>query len=492
MKTFPILTVAALFAGLLSAQNPNSILLSPKTGESSRSGSGGTSLRSISARSVAVVTPTPAYNHSAELFLPQLAWQTMAGDEDGDADVYTPQLMTGIDAILVTPYEWDRTLQQPVPRTRPIDARDVFISPATDVGTVVSGAPGLRKGDCGTIVRTPAGNGQVMHFITAEQIIAALGLVYQQNGQPITAQDLNLDGIAVDRDRAIYLSFEDTHALRRGPVLFPLEDGGVAVIPPGGWAPDTRGNVASVIADSGAIVLSEAQVDAMVVNAGVASSNGACVNAIGDNDGLEIDPNGGTFVATWNGINFNVPNLLFCGERLTCCGVLTTRLGGQIARVNATDLARACGAGATDGTQVGLRANLEGGSLDGLAVLEREPCRFVVHTSTPTGLGGMVSIDIGTNLAVPNAVLFLGLGALPVSPSVNARGFWPNSVCFPEIYLGAVTGFSFGVAFAPDGWGGRVATFGPVGLPAVAQGVVFQAATIVGADVEFSTPMTMH
>ena len=492
-KILQTLSFAALCSSVLPAQGPASMLFSPKQEETTRSGSGGTSLAEIQRNAVAMVTPTPALAHSAELFMPDLAWQTMIGDEDADGDVYTRHLTGGIDAVLVLPYVWNPVLQQPVPRSGPIDARDVFISPVEDVGVAVSGAPGLRKGDCGTIVRIGGANGQVMHFIRAEQIIQALGLV-DANGQSITPAELNLDGIAVDKDRNILLTFEETQLLRRnlgaGPVTFTLEDGGIAMIPWNGWTPDVRGNVASVVAWSGVIVGSEAGVDAMVANAKPADAAGGCPVEIGDTDGLEVDPNGGAFTVTWLGNGYSIPNLLFCGEKLSGAGVLSMAGGGSIALVNGTALANACGA-ATLGDQIGLAPAAGTGSLDGLAVLDREPCRFVVKTSTPTGLGGVVAFDIGTNLPVPNTVLFLGVGALPVSPSVDARGFFPTSVCFPEIYLNAITGFPVALGLGPDGWGDRFVSWA-FGLPMIAPGVVAQAATIFAGNIEFSTPITVH
>jgi len=493
----PRITTICFFlatASPLAAQGTHSLLFSPRGPEESRSGSGGTVLRILQPRSVANVTPQPGCNQSAEKFAPAIGWQTLIGDEDNDGDAHTPDLMRAIDAVLVKPYERDPNSQLLVARSSPVNWFDVYVSPKRAVGTFVSGAPGLRPGDCGTYVRTSAaGNGQVRYFIRAEQIITAFGILDPQTQQQIEPHQLNLDAITVDGDRNIFLSFEDNHMLQVTVagvvVLLPLTDGGVAWLPPGAWTPNGRGNVGTVMPMSGRIALSEFAVDGLVAAAGPADQAGACPSTIGDTDGLAIDPNGGGFTVNWNGVANVLPNLLFAGETLTGGCVLTTAAGGSIAVVNGCPLATACGAGAvTDGTAMGLNASGTVNSLDGLVSLNHEPCRFVIGSSTPLGLGGPIVVDIGTNLPFPLVALGVGFGTPPISPSIDFAAWFANTQCFPELYN--VTPV-FLLPLGADGFGDFTASFTAV-APFVPGGLLFQAAGIHGGSVHLSSPATIH
>lgn len=497
MKTFATLISATLLAGAAPSQDPAALLLSTKQTETTRSGSNGSAVLSqLEPNSVSLLTPNAQCFHSAEKFAPSLGFQTIAGDENADGTVFAPDLMGGVDAVLVKPYCWDSEAGA-TPRVDPINWFDVYVSPTKDVGTFVSGAPGLRRGDCGLFRRTGAGNGRVEHFIRAEQIIEALGIVDPQTNQRLDVDDLNLDGIEVDLQRNIFLTLEDDHTVRLivGGVLttFLLRDGDVVRIAPGAWTPDARGNVGAVLANRGQIVLREAGVDGMVANAMLADVSGACPTTIGDTDAIAMDPNGGLFQTTWDNQLLMLPNLLLAGETLTGAGVISTAFGGTIANVNGCLLAEPCVAAGTPSTgeRMGLAPSGAVGSLDGLTTLHTEPCRFVLDSPTPDGLGGPIEVHIGTNLPVPAAVLFWGIGALPVSPSMDFTAFAPGTICFPEIYPAVLASPGVVRPFAPDGFGGRVARLGPVVAPIIAPGIVFQAATFNGGWIQLSSPITL-
>ena len=488
------LCLTLLAATSLPAQNQSSLLFSPRSPEETRSGSGGTVLRTLQPRAIASVTPRPGGNVSAEKYAPAIGWQTLVGDEDNDGDAHTPGLMGAIDAVLVKPYEFDPANQAFVARTTPIDWLDVYISPKRRVGTFVSGMPGLRPGDCGTYVRTSGGgNGQVRHFLRAEQIINAFGIWDPQLQTPLRPDQLDLDAIAVDQLGNIFLSFEDDHELRLvvggAVVTIILADGGIAWLPPGAWTPDSFGNVATVTPMSGRIAFGEPGVDGMVIASSVTDQTGMCPTQIVDTDGLAIDPNGGTFTTVWDGVAVTLPDLLFSGETLTGGAVLSTMAGGSIATVNGSALAAPCGAGTiTDGTQMGLSPSGVVDSLDGLASLDQEPWRFVVGSSTAIGLGGTITIDIGTNVPFPMIWLGVGVGTWPVSPSVDFRTWFPNTRCFPELY-----NISPATTLVPvaDGFGGFTASFTTF-APVVPGGLVFQAAGVYSASVHLSSPATIH
>jgi hypothetical protein len=480
----------------VSAQHkPASLLFTPKKVETTRSGSNGTILATMTERAIGTVTPGGAEcRYSAEKFAPAVAQQTLLGDEDADGDVHTDRLMEGIQALLVKPYGWDRRNRRPVARTRGIDLRDVYITPIKAPGTNVSGAPGLRPCDSGAIVA----NGQIEHFITGEQIIDAFGMVDAQR-RKLTPDQLRLDAITVDRDLRIYLSFEDDHILSlqcgAGNVIYTVKDGAIVVIPAAAWTLDARGNVGAVAPHRGMIALTEAQVDLMVTNAKMTDVGNNCLSAAVDVDGLSLDPRGGTFPVSFCNQAFQLPNLLFSAESMTGAGVASTRNGGEIANVNGCALAGSCGVGPSTGHQMGLAATTSVGSLDGLVTLDEEPCRFVIGTPNAKCLNtANCEWHIGTNLNVPAVWLYAGNGGLPISLGLDfASTFAMPTDCFPDIFPQAFTFGPIVVPMAADGWGGRTGVLGPFALPAAIapNGLLAQAVVNVNGRWQLSTPITM-
>jgi hypothetical protein len=474
------------------------LLVTPDTAETTRSGSNGTSLATLHHNALAVVTPNAIAAYSAEVYARPSTLQTLAGDDDGDGDVYTPDFTGGIDAILVTPWDFDPQLGYR-PRLLPVTVESVYFSPRQDLGTFVSGAPGLRKGDCGRFVRTPAGNGRVEHFIKAEQIIAALGMYDPVTNQPLTPADIDLDGITVSQDRDIFLTFAADHSLRLrvGPgagalVNFFLQDGGIAVIPGSAWLPSTTGVVGAVTAQRGLIALGEADVNVLLVNAAATNNAGMCVGLAGDTRDLGVDFDGGTFAINWGGQVLTFRDLLIATETLTGCGVITTRGGGNIAFVNGQPLARACGTGPTIGIQMGMAASATMGCLSGLETLLIEPAWLVLGSPTRTPLGGPVQVDVGTNLPLPGVLLGFGLATLPVSPSVSFAPWSPGNLCFPELYPTILPNPMFGVPMAAGAGNARFGTWGIPASPVIPQGVLMQACGVTAAGIQLSTPITLH
>lgn len=487
-----LLTTLACTAALV-AQQPSCLLFSTTGHEQTLSGSNGTSLCQLGDRAIGFVTPT-ANAYSAEKFGPALAFQTLAGDENADGSTYAADLMGAIDAITVLPYQWHPEFGAQ-PRTRPVNLLECYVSPSIDVGTAVSGAPGLRRGDCGVITRIGALNGQVRYFVRAEQLIDALGMFDPQTQQPLAPQDIDLDAITVSCDRDIFVSFDKDHSVRLriggGLSNFVLHDGGVACIPAAAWTPNARGEVAGVLPNRGVIVFSEARVDAMVTAAVIADVAGGCPNAIEDTEGLAIDPLGGGFNLQWGNQVLPMPNLLLSGEKLSGAGVISSRAGGVIANVNGQALGRACGAGPTDGGQMGLRVSGNVEHLGGLETLAREPAWFAIDSATPTGLGGVITVDVGTNLPVAMVFLGYGLAALPVSPSMSFAPWSPTAQCFPELYLAILGHAPVPVALAAGGPTTRFGTF-TANAPVIAPGILFQAVTATAGGLELSTPVTIQ
>ncbi|MCA8978007.1 MAG: hypothetical protein KDC98_24995 [Planctomycetes bacterium] len=341
--------VAILAAGTTAQQpqQPHAALFTPSSAEETRSGSAGTVLRGLNARTIAVVTPEPSLRYSAEKLSGDLGFRSLAGDEDGDGSLTNLHLGQEIDAVTVLPYEGDGLAG--IPRTTPVSLYETFISPRRDHYTFVSGGDGLRKGDCGRFVRTAAGNGQVEYFITAEQIIAALNMIDPSTGRQLVADDINLDAITVSLDRHVYLSFADDHVLqlsRDGTTgNYLLADGAIAVIPGPTWNPTSDGRVAAVTPASGQIVFSESAVDTMVDNSNIADVTAGHPTHIDDTTGLAIDiDTASQFLHYWHNAagytNYYLDHLLISGESLSGCGVISTINYGSIGTLNAVPFPR--------------------------------------------------------------------------------------------------------------------------------------------------------
>jgi hypothetical protein len=341
-------------------------------------------------------------------------------------------------------------------------------------------------------------DGRIRHFIRGEQIIRALGMINSQN-RPLSPKEISLDAITVDRNDAIYLSFEKDHTLRLycggGLSNFTMRDGAVAVILPSYWSKTATGDVLAVANRRGRIILTETRIDAMQANAKIADAAGACPTACLDVDGLAIDRRGGTFTAVWCKTKMVLPNLLYSTEAYTGAGVASTRNNGEIAKMNGCELAQGCTAAATptDGKQMGLKPGAKVSNIDALVTLDREPCRFVLGTPSVKSLGGPCTWHVGTNMNVAAVLLYAGNGAIPVSPSTNfTAAFGLPTDCFPHVFGNVFTFGPIVIPMVADGWGGRVGTLGPFAVPAAVapNGLISQAFVVHNGKWQLSTPMT--
>lgn len=446
------LAVAAL-APLAGAQQ--SLTFTTFKNERTLSGSSGTILTSITPEDVAIVTPSSTLP-SAEKFLSHMNRNTLAGDGNLDANHYASPLAMKVDALQICP-----------PATGlPHTARELYIS--TRVAMPCAGGGVIDPGD----VHGVAIGATMTPMIDDMQIRNALGIT------PNTPT-FNVDAFTRDAAGAIYLSFEQDVPILLGTQM--LLDGGVAMIPASAltW---TGCAVTGVVPNSGLIAFNENFANLMVVNASVSDNTGNFVQVIFDLDGLEIDPNGGTFPIP--GTTLSAPNLLFSGEYLTGGGILSTAGGGSIAVINGAPMATPFGSGPTDGSQVGLFP-FNVGSLNGLA-LSSPTCRFITDTSTPV-LTTPGPINFTAGGADPGAPVFFyarifgASGPGSIQPSIAV----PNP-CFPEWFLFNTFLFSL----PADGLGiASVTAFYSGGVPAGAT-VVLQAVTPKTGGLSLSAPLT--
>jgi hypothetical protein len=183
-------TVATAVAAAAAAQAPD-MLVTYSLPEQTLSGSGGTVLRFLRPNEICHLewSNGPCASPSAEKWAPRTCFHTMAGDEDGDGRYWNATIFGTIDAVCV-----------PVatsPIANGVNARTAFFSPSVAMGINISGAPGLRPGDVGRIVRDAGGfEGQVEYFMRQEQFNQALGL-------PLTSA-IDVDAIAFQPGLGVY------------------------------------------------------------------------------------------------------------------------------------------------------------------------------------------------------------------------------------------------------------------------------------------------
>ncbi len=474
--TLLLATATVSFATSAVAQSVNmkGMLYTISGREFTLSGSGGLPMRLISSMDVALTKKGFPCKQSAEKWAPTSGYNTLAGDENGDAVHWNPALMGQIDAVFCK--------QKPSFFGR-VNMRNTYISPSIYMGTAVSGGPGFRPGDVGAIVRNGFGDGQIEYFMRTEHIMKSFGIVTPQ---------INLDAVTQDSAGNIYLSLENdqkVEVLYNGALTWlPMRDGAVGMIPASTINYDGFGNVVNVAAKRGIILLKEGLVDKMTQNSHLADRVGTCIQLCIDTDALSIDPSNTTNQTFWGTSVVKYSNLAIAAEGYTGGGIITTLGNGQILTVDGCKIGTLCNAGATMGPQIGLRPNTTVGGIyshvNGLHIVNRAPCRFTLDTATAvTTSPSTIQIDVGSP-AGSTPYLLLGFGATGAG-TVSSSSPWmfgPN--CFPDIY-----GFVFGLGAIPtdsQGFGSRTFTGVPPGS------FLFQSVLIsTSGAIELSNPVTL-
>lgn len=471
---FAVLTLAAA-----AAAQGNNALIAFSQPEIALSGSGGTVLRFLQPNEVALLqwgTTAGCANLSAEKWAPRTAYATMAGDENADGLLNNPALFGTVDAVMTSvapnPIGWQ-------------NQRSVFWSVSAPMGNAVSALP-FRPGDVARIVRNAGGlEGQVEYFMRREMFNLALGL-------PL-ATPIDVDAIVFDQQFGVFFSLDaDVMANTAcGPVL--VQDGAVVAIPTAAlsYTPDIR--VSGVAPNSARVVLSEAQVDAMVVNANVANRFGACVTAAGDLEALDFAWNGP--VVSWTACTAATPvfapHLIFSVENGTGASLLVTGGGGQIWNGPCAPMGTPCGFGPTLGMQSGLRplpagvgvpSYVSAFALDHAERFVMEPQNPVMAVFPAGAPAGASQVDLASPF--PINLVFLELVSPVVPGSVPAFPF--SMMYFPDLYVPSLLFYT--VASAPLG-------FGSVPTPAIPPGftgkVLFQSVAFSTMSIELSTPAVL-
>jgi hypothetical protein len=459
-----VLTVDALAQG-------NDLLLTFSQPEQSLSGSAGTVLQTLFPNEIAhierLISPcTP----SAEKWAPRTCFHVMAGDEDNDGDYWNPNLFGTIDALCVG--------LSPSPVIGATSARTVFWSVTAPMGNTYSASP-FRPGDVARIVRGPGGfEGQVEYFMRREEFNLALGL-------PLLAP-IDVDAIAWSPSHGVFFSLDaDVPALTAcGPML--VRDGDVVCVPPWAitWTSDFR--VAAVLPSAAQVVLTEAQIDAMVTAAGVTDRFGACIPNALDLESLDIDwSTTGSSIPGCMGTPIVVPDFVFSAETMTGASLLTTAGGGAIWTGLCAPTGTPCGSGMTLGPQVGIKpAGLVGAPsyVNGLASaftrrFVLEPQQHVQNVFPLGAAAGATAIDYGTPFAFNVALMEIVVPTIPGSFPA-----WPWSpTCFPDLYAPSLF-VHWWPLFGP--WG----SFPMPAIPPLWQGKVLFQSVGFGSTLELSTP----
>ncbi len=462
---------AFLFAAASSLLGPlgqaQEFLYTTSQPEQTLSGSGGTVLRFVRPNEI-VHLPVQPCPSRAEKWAPRTMFHTQAGDEDNDGIWWEPGMLGQIDALMIP---WAST-------TAP-NQRTIYYSPSAALGTTVSGAPGLRPGDVGRIVRVGTADGQVQHFIREEQIKQALGL-------PVTAV-IDVDAIASQPNFGVFFSLDTDivcNLCSTGPTL--VRDGDLLMIPGPDLSWTTFGTVGAVLPGRALVVHTEAQMDAMVTNARVTNRFGACQTQILDLEGLELAGTGTAGTVPGCGGPRPYPHFLFSGESLTGGAILSTMAGGMIHNTGCMPYGTNCTFGPTLGNQIGLRPP---SATLGIPSFVNALCasRAIVFSSEAQVPQIPVFTPAAIDFASPGANTWVFLTFGPTAPGSVAPSLpftWGN-LCYPDYY--APPAF-MGVIGTASGFG--TYTSPPVPWPTK---LIFQGITITPwSTIEASTPTTLE
>ncbi|MBL8750319.1 MAG: hypothetical protein JNK78_14230 [Planctomycetes bacterium] len=481
-RSLVLLANATLTAAALAQASPD-FLVTYSQPQQTLSGSAGTVLQFLYPNEIAHLewSNGPCASMSAEKWAPRTCFQTMAGDENSDGLFWNPTLFGKIDALVDVPVAGS-------PIGALANARTVFWSPSVDMGIGVSGGPGLRAGDVGRIIRNTAfQDGQVEYYMRREDFNSALGL-------PLNTV-IDVDAIAWAPGMGVYFSLDqDVFAFPAcGPTI--IRDGDIICVPEPMLTYTWDMRIQSVTPNSAHVVYTEAQVDAMVANAGVADRFGNCIPNAVDLESLEIDWNAqAAVIPGCTGLVVHRPHFIFSTETMTGAGLLTTIGGGSIYNATCAPAATPCGGGPTLGWQMGIQpvnAALGAPSFVNAITFTRSVRYSMepqVHVAT-NPIGGLPFGWQNVDISSPFPFNIIVWTTAPVGVNTVAQSFanpfWmlthPDFYPMPTIWTSCLTAGGF-------------ATWPMLALPPGFTGnVVFQAVGFsTFGSIEFSTPMTLE
>ncbi|MGE3172566.1 MAG: hypothetical protein AB7O97_08045 [Planctomycetota bacterium] len=407
MRFLPTLLSAPLLAALLPAQQT---LLMIADSDERTIGLDAPEIDLIRSDEIYEVTPLPGGAYTARPFLPISLQYSYLGDTDNDAQ-YVEDSVDGPGGTLDVVFVKAGT-------TGPVTPRDVYFS----IDSVTSiNIPGLGLSD---VIRYAA-PGVLDTFVTETELAVATG-----------GTSLNLDALCQSPTGDLFLSFALTETLWFGSA----DDGDLIMIPASAITYDpVTGNVTAMAANSAVLVANQTDLVAMVNASGFRSSVGGTVTTTSfELSGLEMDPNGGFFIAPQDPL-LVVPNVLFCWSDFSSDGgILSTANGGSFALINGVPMASAI---ATQGDQIGWLPDSTGtNGPGGIALIPIQAPSYAMlnyprnlHTQgtgqtmlqlqvsggTPNGLS-ILAVSVETSIAGG------GFGGLPSIPGVGGELFLSN------------------------------------------------------------------
>lgn len=365
---------------------------------------------------LSIVTPVPGTPYSAHALLPRQVQWMLVGDQDGDGEFVESSTNGPLLAM-------DAAFAKPMAPNSTIDPREIFFS-MTSTSEMVGSAT-VRDGD---VFRLPAPS-TVEWFLNEDQVVGAIG-------GAVGVDEVDVNAMCQSASGDLFLSFDATETVNG----VPADDGGIVMIPSAAITYDASGNVSAITAGTAVIVATEADVDAWIAAAAVASFDGTAFTAIVDLGGLEIDPAGGTFNSPVDP-TLSIPNLLFTSTSSTSDGaIFSTTGGGTIAVINGVTMGSPV---ATTGRQIGLLPDSSGVSgVGGLALVPAQsgPPKLAVNALEQDG----TSTD-------PAYSLFLAQGMTPGGQVIFALDIQPLSrPSWSELTAPGLTGSAvvgFGILF---------------------------------------------
>jgi hypothetical protein len=314
---------ALLLAAALPAQSKTLLFLSRYNSTSLDSAAGVLS----NARPFDIFAVTPGAGATAFPWLPAAGISATIGDPNNDGKIPEfnglPAASFGIGGLLVKAADKKKGDPRLVYWTVRVPALN---PPKIDVfhqGKVKT----VRTGD---FVRLTE-NGEAEYFITQELIMKAAG---PQTGNWVPGaiamcQDANGDiYYAPAHGVAANVTIAGGHWVNK-PTKTWCNDGAIVRIPKAAITYDAKGNVKDITQSSAIVAANEtgagpgsiASVRTMCINSGAKDSIGKATSVTFQMVGLDIDPNGGTWVG-WFEPQVKYPNLIFTFENIstTCCG----------------------------------------------------------------------------------------------------------------------------------------------------------------------------
>ena len=400
MRTIALLTALPMLAALAPAQHV--VLVTASATTERTLGLDMPEVDTMNPDGIYEVYPTLGVPYTARPFLPVSLQAHMVGDLDSDG-LFIDNSTDGPQGSSAT----TDALFVKAGTIGPVTPRDVFFSVSA-----LQAQFGVNPSD---VVRYAA-QGVLEYFVTDAMITTATG-----------GTTLNFDALCQSAAGDLFFSFSSAETLHFGSAA----DGDLLMIPASAITYDGFGNVSAITANSAVRIATEADLGAMRTVSGFREFDGTTPTTLFNLSGLEIDPNGGTWVSPVDGLNY--PNILYTWKDSSNDGcILSTAGGGSFAIINGVALGSAT---ATTGAQLGWQPGTSGTSgPDGLAIIPVQPPQFTVLNyprNLHTAGDGQTFVQLQTSGGVPNGITIL---AWSVEANVPDGAF--PSFPLPGILLG--------------------------------------------------------